>query len=272
MGVGAARRESLGVYQKWVQTLYPNRQDQEKNMAIDEPTLHEKQGQPLPDWQMQTKTILILMEGARMAALLSAYFDQEGYQVFAVKTNHEAQRVYEHIQPDVVITDQEVTRSGSGAFLFDNNQAIFTLIQKPAPYRSQIQPGVELVKRSIRPRALGRLIRAALHRAGKQAPEARIYRSGSVIINRDKHFVRITDRYINLTPTEFDILTILIASPGQTFTRAELRDRVLGTETQASERTIDVHMMNIRTKLATDPQEHAFIETVHRLGYRFNPD
>jgi DNA-binding response OmpR family regulator len=77
---------------------------------------------------------------------------------------------------------------------------------------------------------------------------------------------------LNLTPTEFGILEGLMTSPGRAFTRAELLEIVQGVAFEAYERTVDVHIKNLRHKLEPEPAHPHYILTVRGVGYRLNPE
>jgi DNA-binding response OmpR family regulator len=72
-----------------------------------------------------------------------------------------------------------------------------------------------------------------------------------------------------LTPSEFELLAVLMAAPGRVFSRLELLDRLQGTAFEGYERTIDVHIRNLRTKIEPESSNPRYIETVYGAGYRF---
>ena len=74
---------------------------------------------------------------------------------------------------------------------------------------------------------------------------------------------------MRLTPTEFDLLAILMASPGRVFSRVELLDALQGTTFEGIVRTIDQHIRNLRAKIEAHPAEPEYIQTVFGIGYRF---
>jgi two-component system OmpR family response regulator len=82
----------------------------------------------------------------------------------------------------------------------------------------------------------------------------------------------VNGRPLDLTTMEFDLLAALVEHPGQVFSRQELLDRVQGNAYEGYERTIDVHIKNLRKKLGDDSQDPGFIETVRGVGYRFSPE
>jgi len=79
----------------------------------------------------------------------------------------------------------------------------------------------------------------------------------------------VRDQDVDLTPSEFDLLSAMISAPGRVFTRSQLLEQVQGVSYEAYERTIDVHIKNLRAKLGDDPREPRYIQTVYGVGYRF---
>ena len=74
---------------------------------------------------------------------------------------------------------------------------------------------------------------------------------------------------VHLTPTEFKLLEVLIKEPGRAFSRLELLDRVFGYDFEGFERTVDVHVKNLRKKIEPDPKNPSHVKTVYGLGYKF---
>jgi len=74
---------------------------------------------------------------------------------------------------------------------------------------------------------------------------------------------------LDLTPTEFDLLATLMQDPGRTFTRSQLLEQTQGYAYEGYERTIDVHIKNLRQKIESDPGNPQHIRTVYGVGYRF---
>jgi DNA-binding response OmpR family regulator len=76
-------------------------------------------------------------------------------------------------------------------------------------------------------------------------------------------------RDVELTRSEFEMLAVLMSSPGRVFSRLDLLDRMTGDAYEGYERTIDVHIRNLRTKIESDPKHPQYVETVYGMGYRF---
>ena len=90
-----------------------------------------------------------------------------------------------------------------------------------------------------------------------------------VVIDLEKKAVSVAGRAVQLTATEFSILTLLAASPGRVFSREEIFERVRGEGTYGEVSTVTVHIRRLREKIETDPSDPSHIETVWGMGYRF---
>ena len=87
-----------------------------------------------------------------------------------------------------------------------------------------------------------------------------------------KHAVHLAARLIDLTPMEFNLVQAMAAQPGRAFSRMELLDAAQGEAYEGYERSIDVHIKNLRQKLGDDPRHPTYILTVYGIGYKFNED
>jgi len=85
-----------------------------------------------------------------------------------------------------------------------------------------------------------------------------------------KHAVQLQNRSIDLTPSEFNILLIMASQPGRAFSRMELLDAAQGEAYEGYERSIDVHIKNLRQKLGDEPRDPTYVLTVYGVGYKFN--
>jgi DNA-binding response OmpR family regulator len=92
---------------------------------------------------------------------------------------------------------------------------------------------------------------------------------GNVAINVGRMSVSVGGRPVNLTATEFQILTTLACQPGRIFTRGQLLEAAHGIALESYERAIDAHIKNIRRKLEPDPRAPRYIVTVFGVGYKF---
>ena len=113
-------------------------------------------------------------------------------------------------------------------------------------------------------------IRAVLRRYESEATPSELIRVRDVTLDRATRQAKISGRSIDLTASEFDLLAILMHSAGRVFTRAELLHRLRVDGNERVERTIDVHIRNLRTKIESEPAKPSYIKTVFGVGYQFN--
>jgi DNA-binding response OmpR family regulator len=95
-----------------------------------------------------------------------------------------------------------------------------------------------------------------------------VYSIGDLKVDEVRYEVRLRGELVECTPSEFKILAKMAASPGQAFSRQELLDAAMGFDHYALDRTVDVHVMNLRRKLERDPQQPEFLLTVKGRGYK----
>jgi DNA-binding response OmpR family regulator len=127
----------------------------------------------------------------------------------------------------------------------------------------------DYVTKPFSPRELTARVRAVLRRAEKQATSQEILRIGVIELDWAGRTTTVNGQAVVLTPSEFSLLGTLMASPGRVFSRLELLDRLQGTAYEGYERTIDVHIRNLRSKIEPDASNPQYIETVYGAGYRF---
>ena len=113
-------------------------------------------------------------------------------------------------------------------------------------------------------------VRALLRRAHTEAePALEVLDFGDLVIDISGHKVIVEGTEVDLTASEFKLLTTLARYPGRVYTRMELVEKVLGYDFEGYERTIDSHVKNLRAKLGDDPRNPRWLYTVHGVGYRF---
>lgn len=226
---------------------------------------------------MTTKTVMIVDDEERLRSLVRTYLEREGYRVLTASNGREALRLTRTEKPDLIILDVMMPEMDGYDYLRQHRAenlsgAIIMLTARVDDADAVL--GLELgaddyVTKPFSPRVLVARVRAVLRRAGAQPPVAQVLRAGDVVIDRSGHTVTIQDREVDLTPSEFDLLSVLVAAPGRVFTRSQLLEQVQGIAFEAYERTIDVHIKNLRAKIEDDPRAPRYIETVYGVGYRF---
>jgi DNA-binding response OmpR family regulator len=126
----------------------------------------------------------------------------------------------------------------------------------------------DYVTKPFSPREVVLRVRAVLRRSGSAQVAGRSYGSGRLVIDHATRTATADGLQLDLTRSEWDLLTTLAGAPGRVFARGELVGRIRGQEFDGYERIIDTHVKNLRRKLETDPARPELIETVLGAGYR----
>ncbi|MBS6940093.1 MAG: response regulator transcription factor, partial [Slackia piriformis] len=120
------------------------------------------------------------------------------------------------------------------------------------------------------PRELVARVRALLRRVHADSePQREVLEFGELTIDVSGHKVLVNDEEVDLTASEFKLLTTLSRYPGRVYSRMELVEKVLGYDFEGYERTIDSHVKNLRAKIGDNPRSPKWLHTVHGVGYRF---
>ncbi len=228
---------------------------------------------------MARETILIVDDEEDIIELIKYNLKNEGYDILTAFTGEQAIKIARQSQPDLIVLDLmlpgidglEVTR-----FLKNSAQTkelpIVMLTAKGE--ESDIVTGLELgandyISKPFSPKELLARIRAILRRRRKHAlddPPADIRQVGEMTIDRAKHVVTIQGEAVDLTLSEFELLSFLSDKKGWVFTRNQIMDAIHGENYAVTERSIDVIIVGLRKKLKSFASR---IETVRGVGYRF---
>ncbi len=229
---------------------------------------------------MAGETILIVDDEPKIVRTVRAYLENAGFRVVTAGDGQMALTVFRHERPALVVLDLglpvldglDVAR----ALRKDSDVPIIMLTARVDEADRLI--GLELgaddyVSKPFSPRELTARVRAVLRRAGGgRDPGPVPVVSGDVRIDLERRRVSIGGRAVELSPTEFDLLTVLARHPGRVFTRLELLDRVQGYAFEGYERTVDAHVKNLRQKIEPSPKEPQYVLTVYGVGYKFRDD
>lgn len=222
------------------------------------------------------KTILVVDDELRIVELARDYLEHAGFAVLTAADGPSALMMARTRKPDVMVLDLglpgmdglDVART----LRRESSLPILMLTARDDELDRVL--GLEIgaddyVTKPFSPRELVARVRAILRRVERQAePGDRIQVAG-VSIDITRMRVEIEGRTVDLTPTEFQLLTTLARQPGRIFTRSQLLDAIHGIAFESYERAIDAHVKNLRRKLEPDPARPRFVLTVYGVGYRF---
>jgi two-component system, OmpR family, alkaline phosphatase synthesis response regulator PhoP len=223
-------------------------------------------------------TILVVDDQSAMRSVLCDYLTEVGYSVYTAGHGREAMVAARRLKPDLILLDIVMPQMDGLEFLRsyrqDRNTPVILLTARGAEADKVL--GLELgaddyvTKPFGMPELVAR-IRAVLRRLAQVHP-AEVLRAADIVLDRGQHRVEVGGRVVSLTPTEFELLAVLMAASGRAFTRSQLLDRLQGFSVEAVERTVDVHVRHLRAKIELDAAKPRYIQTVFGVGYRFNAD
>lgn len=225
---------------------------------------------------MAKASILIVEDDASLAEVLDYNLKQEGYDTFVARDGQQGLREMRLRCPDLVVLDLmlpmidglEVCRQLRAD---PATQELLVLMLTARSEESDQLVGFSVgaddyVTKPFSVKVLLQRINALLRRKDQGAGDRDILVSQGILIDRRRHRAMVGDLPLDLTPSEFGLLTAFVRQPGRAFTRSELIDVALGDDAIVLERTIDVHIRALRKKLLT----HAdLVQTVRGIGYRF---
>lgn len=226
------------------------------------------------------KKILVVDDKPELRTLLKSYLSQEGFDVLTATDGQEALFIARHEKPNLIILDLMMPEMGGYEFMRTYSREADTpvVILTAKIEENDKVLGLELgaddyVTKPFSPRELTARVRAVLRRVEKQVSAQDILRIGAIELDWGGRTTTVDGQPVELTPSEFSLLGTLMATPGRVFSRMELLERLQGTAYEGYERTIDVHIRNLRSKIEPDAANPAYIETVYGAGYRFaNPE
>lgn len=223
-----------------------------------------------------TTRILLIEDDNRLAGMVRDYLGESGFEVTIAGTGAtglslQSSGDFEAVILDLMLPDLdglEICR----LIRARSSVPILMLTAKGDPMDRVV--GLELgaddyLPKPFEPRELLARLRAILRRGQGDAPSSDVLRFGRLEIDRGSMTVRIDDRVCELTAHQFKLLEIMALAAGRVLTREYLMDQLTGTQLEAFDRSIDVHISRIRTEIEDDPKHPKRVITVRGAGYVF---
>ena len=225
---------------------------------------------------MSKQTILIIEDERALVEVLTYNLRKEGFTVHSATDGQDGLRRAQTTLPDLIVLDLmlpvieglEVCRVlKSGVRTRDIPLLMLTARSEEVDEIVGFQMGADdYVTKPFKIKPLIQRIKALLRRKKTATSEGDVVAAGGIEIDRAQHRATIGGLELNLTPTEFRLLWVLVRQPGRAFSRHELMETAMGDDALVLERTIDVHVKSLRQKLGSRAEQ---IETVRGVGYRF---
>ena len=225
------------------------------------------------------QTILVVDDKANVRTLLREYLTEQGYRVVTAENGRIALFAARQENPDLILMDIMMPEMDGYTFMRTFRQeadAPIILLTAKLEETDKVL-GLELgaddyVTKPFGMRELTARVRAVLRRTARSDAPADLLQVADVVLDKNGRRVTVAGTDVQLTPSEFDLLAVLMTSPGRAFSRLELLENLQGIALEGAEKTINVHVRNLRTKIEPDPANPRYVETVFGVGYRFCMD
>ncbi|PJE11880.1 two-component system response regulator CpxR [Legionella sp.] len=222
-------------------------------------------------------SILIVDDDTELTDLLTQYLEPEGFEVICVHDGESAIKKALNHSFDAIILDVMLPKLNGFEVLKAIREHLETPVLMLTARGDDIDRivGLEIgaddyLPKPCNPRELTARLRAILRRTQKIPTQRPIIEHQGIIVDCSKRVATQEGEVLELTNAEFNILEMLIKSPGQAFSKEELTEYALGRKYTAYDRSIDVHISNLRNKLGDNQEGEPIVKTVRGFGYMFN--
>jgi DNA-binding response OmpR family regulator len=222
------------------------------------------------------RKILVVDDDKKMVELIRLYLERDGYRVLPAYDGRQALDLARQRAPDLIVLDLMLPAvDGLDVCRILRAESKVPIIMLTARTTEDDKLlGLDLgaddyVTKPFSPRELVARVRAILRRAVVEETGPPQVRFGDLLVDFRRHEARLGDAPLHLTPKEFKLLEIFTREPGRAFSRIELLEKVFGFDYEGLERTVDVHVMNLRKKIEPDATQPTYIQTVYGMGYKF---
>jgi len=221
-----------------------------------------------------TKKILVVDDEQKIVDIVRAYLEREGFRVLTAYDGETALKVFRQDKPDLIVLDLMLPKlSGNDVCRIIRKESEVPIIMLTA--RDELTDkivGLEIgaddyLTKPFEGRELVARVKAILRRTEPRA-SVPLVRCGDITVDTERRQVKVRDRIIELTTTEFELLKLLASYPGKVFSRTDLLDRLQGDAYEGYERTIDSHIKNLRRKIEPDVDKPSYIHTIYGAGYK----
>lgn len=221
--------------------------------------------------------ILIIEDEERVSEVIRAYLEKEGYKVYTTTYGLKGIEMFKSTDFKLIILDlmlPDISGEEVCKIIRETSDVHIFMLTAKGALDDRIEGlnigADEYLIKPFSPRELTARVNALFRRL-KADDESKnfIFDDGRLSIDYDKRIVKVNGIEVPLTPNEFDILYTLAVNKGKVLSREQLIDKIFGIDFEGYDRTIDVHIKNIRKKIEEDTKDPKYIVTVMKVGYKF---
>ncbi len=220
--------------------------------------------------------ILVAEDDLKQAELVRRYLERDGHSVVVVHDGRAAIDEARRRNPDLLLLDVMMPKVDGmdvcRVLRAESDVPIVLLTARST--EDDVLLGLDLgaddyITKPYSPRQMVARVRTILRRVQRtRTSGATVLRVGDLVVDPVRHEVTLSAEPVDCTPAEFRLLAALAAEPNRAFTRGQLLQRAYGVDGFITERTIDVHVMNLRRKLEPRPSQPRLLLTVYGIGYK----
>ena len=220
-------------------------------------------------------TVLIIDDDEKLGDLLTDYLEKFGFSVFAASHPKDGLALLKSKSPDLVILDvmmPEMDGFEVCKIIRQDSSIPIVMLTARGDVTDRVV-GLEIgaddyLPKPFEPRELVARIQSVLRRSSSIS-KADVFQFGSLFVNLGNHEVKLRDEELELTSTEFELLTLLLKNHGKVLSRDFILENIQGIEWESFNRSVDVLVSRLRQKLGDDPKHPAYIKTIWGTGYLF---
>ena len=225
--------------------------------------------------------ILIIEDEQKIAQWVAAYLERAGYTAVICRDGAAGLAQLRHQPPDLLILDLnlpsmdglaicQAVRAEKRPRLANLPIIMLTARVEEADKLAGLGQGADdYVTKPFSPKELVARVQAMLRRQERLTSPSPILEDDGLVVNPAAHQATLHGRSLDLTPSEFAVLVTLMHNSGRALSRSQLIEQALGHDYEGQERSIDVHIRQLRRKLETNPNQPERLQTVFGIGYRW---
>jgi DNA-binding response OmpR family regulator len=221
--------------------------------------------------------ILIIEDEEKVSEVLKAYLEKEGYQVYCTTHGEKGIEMFKTIDFKLIILDlmlPDISGEEICKIIRETSDVHIFMLTAKGTLNEKIE-GLNIgaddyLVKPFSPRELTARVNVLFRRLFKDNESSNfVFDDGRLFMDYDKRSVKINGEEVLFTPNEFDILYTLAVNKGKVLSREQLISKIFSHDFDGFDRTIDVHIKNIRKKIEQDTKNPKYIVTVVKVGYKF---
>lgn len=224
------------------------------------------------------KRVLVVEDDAKTADIVKMYLEKDGYAVVTAHDGLQGLAAARSNAPDLIVLDL-LLPGISGLDICRTLRSerptpiiMLTALSTEPDKLAGLDLGADdYISKPFSPRELVARVRAVLRRASQEKPDEnpQSLTYDGISLDLEQCTLHMNGQEVRTTPTEFRILAVLMREPGRVFSRGQLVEKALGYNYEGMERTVDVHILNLRRKIEQDPNRPEYLRTIYGMGYKF---